>query len=256
MLLSDLVLLMIVIIAISFVVKSCLCLFWRNYGPALTNDNIVQITQYIAWPCLVLLFVFLFRNALNRILYATMCFIFKSHYRRNDGTVSQDAITPGALGINEELKGLSDEIEKTKGDSAKVGTARKLAFSLLNLAAQEVAINQLQSDFSHPVLRKYSIAGLHYDFDGIINFPEGDMFGIKVLRTKSAEDWGCTFNKIKNDYLKWTSKNKERFTFVACSVGVMSAEEQDMVIAKAKSIPCNTLIRFCDYTGKVIKEVP
>lgn len=255
MLLFDFALLMLVVYAASFIATYSIFHFWKNVCPALTGDNVVQIVKHIAWPSAAILFVFVYRNALNRILYATMCFIFKSHYRHGTEMVSPDETSPSQIKNAECLERLSAEVEKTKEDDAKVETAKTLAFSLLNLAAREVALNKMQSDFAHPVLRRYSIIGLRCAFDGIIVFPEGDLFGIKVLRTKSAEDWKDALSKVAIAYLKWSSKHKYRFTFVACAVGKLPAEERDKLALMANALPCRTHIRFCDYSGNALKEV-
>ena len=256
MLLSDLALLLLVIIAVSFIVTFSVGYFWRDLCPALTNDNVVQIVKYLVWPCVAFIFVFLFRNAISRILYATMCFIFKSHYRHGDKVVSQDATPSSPMMDSEDLEVWSVDVEESNDNAEKVETARKLAFSLLDLAAREVALNKMQADFSLPVLRKYSITSFKYGFDGIIDFPEGEIFGIKVRRTKSAEDWKEEFSKMSIAYLKWKLKHKCRFFFVICAIGRLSEEEQNKLINMAHALPCNTLIRICDYAGRVLKEVP
>ena len=256
MLLFDLAVLMFVVYAFSFVVTYSICHFWRGVCPALTGDNVVQIVRYVAWPGSAILFVFIYRNALGRIFYASMCFIFKSHYRRDDGVGKEKEKATEEIGSEKDFNSMSKSTSESNDEDKSVETPRKLAISLLNLAARDVVLDKLQLEAPSPVLRGYSITCFNYKFDGIVELPENTYWGIKVLRKEHAEDWEPTIEGIRIAFLKWQSKNKGRFTFIACTVGMNRKEEQDKLAGMIRSLPCKATVRFCDYTGKALKEVP
>ena len=150
-------------------------------------SNWVDIVGHVAWPLLVFITVFLLRNPLRQLIYEAEGFIGRSYIRQ--GTLFVPASSQNSQPV--------------------CGAETKESRSV-----KEKAIRFLEEQYGFEILRKRSLKGGRYSFDGVVRL-NGITYCIAIKHSKdktpqyfSRDEMNEVMGKVRGD-----SRNTQRLCF-------------------------------------------